>query len=115
VTGTAANTCGTVPSGATTYTFDANGSQTADSTGWAASYTHKDQTASITPAGGSALNFTYQDTTSTNRTAAGTVSFDNTQVGLARAIDSSTSTTTYYLRTPAGGVIGQNLAGTRHY
>jgi RHS repeat-associated protein len=104
-----------VPSGATTYTFDANGSQTADSTGWAASYTHKDQTASITPAGGSALNFTYQDTTSTNRTAAGSTTFDNTQVGLARAVDSSTSTTTYYLRTPAGGVIGQNVAGTRHY
>jgi RHS repeat-associated protein len=115
VTGTSANACGTAPTGATTYSFDANGSQTATSSGWAASYTHKDQTASITPAGGSALTFSYQDTTSTNRTAAGATTFDNTQVGLARAIDTSSSTTTYYLRTPDGGVIGQNRAGSRHY
>jgi RHS repeat-associated protein len=108
--GTAAsNTCTPTPSGATTFTHDANGNMTSDSSGLALAYNIKDQTTSYTPPGGTTTSFAYAGPNQTERTALGGTTQHNTTLGLTR------EGSTEWTRTPAGSLISHNVSGTRRY
>jgi RHS repeat-associated protein len=107
--GTSANACGSPPSGATTFTHDANGNMTADSTGLALAYNIKDQTTSYTPPGGTATSFGYAGPDQTERTSLGGTTQHNTLLGLTR------EGSTEWTRNPEGALISHNASGTRRY
>jgi RHS repeat-associated protein len=108
--GTSSNACGSPPSGAATFTHDANGNMTADSTGLALAYNIKDQTTSYTPPGGTTTSFTYAGPDQTERISLAGTTQHNTRLGLTRQ-----GTTTEWTHTPSGTLVSQNLSGTRHY
>jgi RHS repeat-associated protein len=107
--GSFSNACGSPPSGATTFTHDANGNMTADSTGLALAYNIKDQTTSYTPPGGTTTSFAYAGPNQTERTSLGGTTQHNTTLGLTR------EGSTEWTRTPAGSLISHNVSGTRRY
>jgi RHS repeat-associated protein len=107
--GSFSNACASPPSGATTFTHDANGNMTADSTGLVLAYSIKDQTTSYTPPGGSTTSFSYAGPGQTERTSLGGATQHNTLEGLTR------EGSTEWTRTPGGSLISQNSAGTRRY
>jgi len=105
----------TAPSGATTYTTDANGNLTGSSAGFAASYNGFDQTTAITPAGGSALSpLTYGASTQVERRQAGSTDFTTSALGLGVA-DPSGGKATFYTRDPGGGLLGQRTSKDTQY
>ena len=110
--GTSSNGCSSAPGGATTYSFDADGNETGNSTGAWLSYNPKNQTTSITYGGTTLSGLSYSDQGEQNRVAAGATTFDNTAVG--PTIATSGSTSTYYLRDDIGNVIGERQ-GSAHY
>ena len=110
--GTSSNGCSSAPGGATTYSFDADGNETGNSTGASLSYNPKNQTTSITYGGTTLSGLSYSDQGEQNRVAAGATTFDNTAVG--PTIATSGSTSTYYLRDDIGNVIGERQ-GSAHY
>ncbi|MDQ4143790.1 MAG: RHS repeat-associated core domain-containing protein, partial [Actinomycetota bacterium] len=79
----AGSSCGTAPSGSTTYAYDDAGNLTSSSGGFSANYSVMNQTASITPPGGSALAMSYADFTQDRRLTAGDLTFSYNQLGLA--------------------------------
>jgi hypothetical protein len=96
---TGADVCLHKCSGAVTYTYDADGNQTASSAGAANTYNPLNQTASMTPkTGGTPLTMTYTGTDNTQRTAAGGTTFTNNALGVASSTTSGT--TTYFTRSP---------------
>jgi RHS repeat-associated protein len=115
----AANELTASPAGST-YTYDANGTETAGyatiagtSTAITPVYNNRNQTSSITPSGGSAQNFTYADSNSGNRTASGSTNFDAPNGATTRETTSGTST--YYLRDATGNLIGERIGSTSYY
>src|SRR6266496_3252971 len=103
------------PSGATTYTTDANRNLTGSSAGFAASYNGFDQTTAITPAGGSALSpLTYGASTQVERRQAGSTDFTTSALGLGVA-DPSGGKATFYTRDPGGGLLGQRTSKDTQY
>ncbi len=105
----------TAPSGATSYTTDANGNLTSSSTGFAASYNGLDQTTAITPPGGSALSpLTYGGSTQVERRQAGSTDFTSSALGLGAA-DPGASKATFYTRDPGGSLISQRTPKATHY
>ena len=103
------------PSGATTYTTDANGNLAGSSAGFAASYNGFDQTTAITPPGGSALSpLTYGASTQVERRQAGTTDFTTSALGLGVA-DPSGGKPTFYTRDPGGGLLGQRTSKDTQY
>jgi hypothetical protein len=109
-TGSSSNACGSPPSGALTYTHDANGNMTANSAGLALAYNIRDQTTSFTPPGGSATSFAYAGPDQTERTSVAGTAQHNTLLGLTRE-----GTTTSWTRDNQGTLIGQKAGSTRHY
>jgi RHS repeat-associated protein len=108
------NSCGTVPTGAVTYTYDAEGNQTASSAGAANTYNPLNQTASMTAKTGSTpLAMTYTGTDSTLRTAAGGTTFTNNALGVASSTTSGT--TPYFTRDPTGRLNNLAVGGTTYY
>jgi len=107
--GSSTNACGSPPSGATTFTHDANGNMTADTTGLALAYNIKDQTTSYTPPGGTTTAFTYAGPDQTERTSLGATTQHNTLLGLTR------EGSTEWTRTPTGTLVSHNASGTRRY
>jgi RHS repeat-associated protein len=103
------NACSSPPSGATTYTYDANGNTTASSAGLALAYNIKDHTTSFTPPGGSATSFAYAGPDQTERTAAGASAQHNTLIGLTR------EGTTSWFREPDGTLISRKAGSNRQY
>jgi RHS repeat-associated protein len=118
-TGTSSNGCGSAPSGATTYSYDADGNQTATANpSTSSSYNAKNQTTSLLGTsmgylgdgqnelitdGTASLHNSILDTTS--RTVSGTTDYftrDDQGVLLA---DRGSSSTKYYLLDPLGSVI----------
>jgi RHS repeat-associated protein len=105
----------TAPSGATTYTTDANGNLTGSSAGLSASYNGFDQTTSITPPGGSALSpITYGASTQVERRQAGGTAFTTNALGLGMA-DPTGANPTFYTRDPGGSLISQRTPSGTHY
>jgi RHS repeat-associated protein len=118
-TGTSSNSCGSAPSGATTYTYDANGNQTGTANpSTSSSYNAKDRTTSLLGMsmgylgdgqtelitdGTATLHNSILDTTS--RTVSGTTDyFTRDDKGLLLA-DRASSSTKYYLLDPLSSVI----------
>jgi RHS repeat-associated protein len=107
------HTCGTVPTGSTTYTFDGDGNQTGSTAGFAATYNPASQTTSLTAdTGGTATNLAYQDAGETERLSAGTTTFTNTLLGVGAATIAGTTYTS--LRDANGDLLGL-IQGTHTY
>jgi RHS repeat-associated protein len=113
MSGTSANACSSAPTGATTYSYDANGNQTASSAGESISYNSVNQTTSLTPAGGSALSMAYTGTDSTQRTTAGSTTYSTSIFGVAGS--TTGSTTTYFTRDASGRLNSILVGSTRYY
>jgi RHS repeat-associated protein len=104
------------PSGATTYSHDANGNLTGSSAGFAATYNPLDQATSITGAGGSTLSpMTYGGSHQTERRRAGTTNFTDSALGLQVAAPTGGGAGTYYTRDPNGNLLSQRTPSGTHY
>ncbi|HEY6759050.1 MAG TPA: RHS repeat-associated core domain-containing protein [Baekduia sp.] len=101
-TGTSANPCGSVPSGATTYAYDPAGNRTTGSVGY-------DALSRLTSLAGTSLD--YLSPGSGELTSYGTTSFQNNIMGLSREIRSSGSTNTL-IRQPNGALVAQRVGTT---
>lgn len=110
--GSSSNACSSAPTGATTYSFDSNGNETASSSSDSLSYNSKNQTTSITHGGTTLSSLAYSGGDQTNRTAAGSTTFGNGPSGTQVATASGAST--YYLRDSQGDEIGEKI-GSNHY
>ena len=95
--------------GTVSYTYDADGNQTASSAGQALAYNGADQTTSLKRAGGTALPATYAGAGQSQRATAGTTTFTNTLLGV------SAGGTTGYTRDPAGALVGIRGANRSYY
>jgi RHS repeat-associated protein len=100
--GSSTSPCNQAPTGSTTYAFDANGSMTSSSAGFAAAYNKANQTTSITPPGGSATSFAYASATQDERVSKGTTSFVNNLLGLGSETPSGGQPTYYRWSGPYG-------------
>lgn len=110
--GSTSSPCATAPSGATSYSFDANGNELSSSVGASLSYNPKNQTTSITYGGTTLSNLAYSDTGQQQRIAAGSITFDNNLAGVG--ISTAAGASTYYLRDDQGNVLGERI-GSGHY
>jgi RHS repeat-associated protein len=110
--GTSNNSCSSVPTGATAFTFDANGNQTGDSSGGAFTYNPKNQTTAITYGGATVSPLTYSGTGQNQRTGAGSTTFANGPSGVQ--LSTSSGSSAYYLRDNKGKLIGERV-GSNHY
>ena len=110
--GTSSNTCSSAPTGATTYSFDADGNETGSSTGGSFAYNPKNQTTAITYGGATLSGLNYSGEGQAIRTAAGSTNFDSGPYGLQLA--GTGGSNTYYLRDNAGTLIGERI-GVNHY
>ena len=103
-----------LPSGATTFTYDGDGEQTASSAGIANDYNPLGQATSMTTGcGGCAESFTYTGPTEAQRTAAGSSTFANTALGPDLVnIDGSAITLSH---TPSGALVGSTSSAGQGY
>jgi RHS repeat-associated protein len=101
----------TSPSGS--YTYDASGNTLTTPQLSNLSYNPKSQTTSVTPSGGSAIASTYSNNGQAERTSDGSTTLVSGTFG----IDASTTsgTTTYFIRTNTGTVIGEHVGSTSYY
>jgi YD repeat-containing protein len=112
-TGSSTNPCGSAPTGATTYTYDADGNQTASSAGLALAYNPVNQTTNMTnPTGGTPTAMAYTGINSALRTAAGSTTSTNNTFGAATS--TTAGTTLYFTRDPNGS-LNSLLDGTSRY
>ena len=110
-TGNSAAACAAPPSGASTYTYDANGNTTKAGTPTTAWNTF-DQMSSFTS--GTTTNFAYAGSSNTERTTAGTTSFLNGSLGITRQTTAGANTS--FIRDPDGTLISmRNSAGASFY
>lgn len=103
-TSTGTGTCAAPPLGATTYTYDANGSQTkggAPTSTWSTF----DQLASHTNSNGVTTSHTYAGQANTERLACGAMSFLNGSLGITQ--QTNASGTTSFIRDPEGTHVQQ--------
>jgi RHS repeat-associated protein len=110
--GSSSNSCASAPTGATTYSFDSNGNQSSSSTGGSFSYNSEDQTTAITYGGVTLSPLIYSGTGQTQRTGAGSTSFDSGPSGVQLSTSGGSSIS--YLRDNQGSLIGERI-GTNHY
>jgi RHS repeat-associated protein len=99
--------------GATTYTYDGNGSGTGASTGATTAYNAQNQATSFTPAGGQATSMTYTGAGQTQRVAAGATSFQYDVTGLS--VMTANGSSSYFMRTPAGQLLSERTSGATYY
>jgi RHS repeat-associated protein len=101
----------TSPSGS--YTYDAAGNQISTPQLSNLAYNLKSQTSSVTPSGGSPITSTYSNNGQDERTSDGST----TLVSGIFGVDQSTAggTTTYFIRTDTGAVIGEHVGSTSYY
>jgi RHS repeat-associated protein len=103
VTGTPTGSCAAPPTGATTYTYDADGQRT---TGPTAAY---DVQQRLTTLSGTALS--YLSPGNRELTGYGTTTLQNNLLGLSRIMPSS-GTATDLIRAPSGGTLAQRVGAT---
>jgi RHS repeat-associated protein len=112
-TGTSTNSCGSPPSGATTYTFNQADDETGASSGLAFAYNNAGQTTSVTPAGGSAKALSYLGGGQDQLIQRGSASLQNSLLGVSSQTDSGS--TTYYGRTPDGTLVDERTPSARYW
>lgn len=103
--GSSANACGSPPTGATSYAYDANGNQTTPGSG---AYNTRDQTTSI-----NSTALTYFGVDQVELIGDGSSTMHNNPLGVGAK--TTGSTTTYYTRDPGGQPVAQRAGSTRHY
>jgi RHS repeat-associated protein len=116
--GSSTNPCNQAPTGRTLYSFDANGSMTSSSAGFAAAYNKANQTTSITPPGGSATSFAYASATQDERVSKGTTSFVNNLLGVGSEKPSGGQPTYYRWSAPYGepfALVSEKTPSARYY
>lgn len=107
-TGNAAGTCAAPPSGASTYTYDANGNTTKAGTPTFAWNTFDQMTSAGT------TNFAYAGSSNTERTAAGAATFLNGSLGITRQTTAGASIS--FIRDPDGTLVSmRNSSGASFY
>lgn len=110
-TGNSAAACTAPPSGASNYTYDANGNTTNAGTP-TMTWNTFDQMSSFTS--GTTTNFAYAGSSNTERTTAGTTSFLNGSLGITRQTTAGANTS--FIRDPDGNLISmRNSAGASFY
>lgn len=110
--GSSSNACSSPPSGATTFSFDSNGNETASSAGVSFTYNPKNQTTGITHGGTTLSPLAYSDAGQEQRITAGTTGLVN-ELGSV-GVSTSGGSSSYYLLDPHGRVLGERI-GTTHY
>jgi RHS repeat-associated protein len=111
--GVSSNPCSSAPTGATTYSFDSDGNETGSSTGAAFSYNTKNQTTSMSYGSTTLSGLSYTDQGQGNRISAGSTSFDNSTS--ETAISTISGSSTYYLTTGQGTVLGERIGSAHNY
>ena len=102
--------------GSTTYTYDANGNRTGDSTGGKLAYNTAGQTTSITPSGGSALNMSYQGSGQRQRVAAGSNTYQYDLTGIKSYFNAPKGTSAYIMDRPRGQMpVEYHYSGNTYY
>lgn len=95
------------------YTYDTNGSQTADPGIFtSATYNPLDQASSITPTGGAAISLGYHGLGQAHRISAGAVTYTNDILGLN---NETGSPQTFYTRDTGGTILGERRNGSSYY
>jgi RHS repeat-associated protein len=111
-THTTNGTCGTKPTGATGYSYDANGNTTTAATTTNVFNVFNQLTSNTT--GSTTTTFAYAGERNTERTAAGPTSFLNGTLGITQQTTAGATTT--FLRDPDGTLISMtNADGTFYY
>jgi RHS repeat-associated protein len=111
--GSSSNSCSSAPTGAVTYSFDANGNETGSSTGASLTYNPQNQATAITYGGATLSPLTYSGTGQGMRTAAGPTALDNGSSGVQ--ISTTGGSSTYYLRDGRGNLIGERIGSSHYY
>jgi YD repeat-containing protein len=116
ITGTSANMCGNKPTGAVSYTYDANGNQLGASTGRAYTYNVFDHTVSLTPPlGGTVQNATYLGPNQDEIVTRGSDQYANNVLGIGVKVYSD-GTVSYFTRDENGALLSERApGGTRYY
>jgi RHS repeat-associated protein len=115
LTGTSANTCASKPTGAVSYTYDANGNQTGASSGRAYTYNVFDQTASLTPPlGGTVQNATYLGPNQAEIVTRGSDQYANNVLGIGIKVYSD-ATVSYFTRDENGAILSERGPGGARY
>ena len=108
-TGTSTNACGSPPSGANSYTYDADGNQTANGSGLTATYNALGQTTAV-----GSTSYTYLGEGQDELITDGSTTLHNDSLGLASTNNGSTHN--YYTRNTNGTEIDERTsAGTYDY
>ncbi len=106
--------CGSPPTGAVSYTHDANGNLTDSSESLQLRYDVANQTKSIKlPSWTWPIEFAYAGEGQKERTRKGDIGFDTTVLGLERETQGTTATR--YVHDPKGTLVARRSGGTRHY
>jgi RHS repeat-associated protein len=115
VTGTSANTCASKPTGAVSYTYDANGNQTGASSGRAYGYNVFDQTISLTgPTGGTAQAASYLGPNQAEIVTRGTDQYSSNVLGIGVKVYSD-ATVSYFTRDENGAMLSERGPGGARY
>ena len=105
--------CGSPPSGAHAYSYDADGNQTSNGNGLSTSYNALGQTTSMT-SGGTTTNYSYLGQGQDELVGQGSTSLQNDQLGLAGQTTGTNST--YFTRSLDGSQIDERTpSGTYNY
>ena len=100
--------------GATTFSYDPNGSVTGSSSGLALTYNVLGQTANIATAATGAVSQSYRGSGQSRRATAGTTTFGDSKLGLS--FTNTGAATTFYTRRPNGELLGQRgPSGASYY
>lgn len=103
-TGTSSNGCGTAPSGATSYAYDANGNQTTGSNAY-------DVLDRVTTLAGTSAG--YLSPTNAELVSYGSTTFQNNALGLGRL--TTGGTTTEVVRDPGGAPVSQRTSASKQF
>jgi RHS repeat-associated protein len=111
----ASSACSPAPTGATTYSSDADGNLTTSSAAFAASYNVREQATSMTSLSGtSSTALSYSGPNQNERVSAGSTTFLNNALGVSA--ETTAGATTRYRRDNEGGLVSERLSSNAiHY
>lgn len=103
----------TASPGVGSYSFDGDGNLTGSSTGGSLAYNVKNQTTTTNWGGVNLTGLAYAATGQSQRTAAGSTTYGTSSLGLA--LSKATGSSTYFLRAPGGGLLGERTPDGNHW